>query len=135
MFGRRGPFLCISGYPPRNFPRGRPFGTALQPGSRLAAAATGFCAASPLAARPLLAARAAPTGGFPAASAGAQARPNDFGGGPAGPPPWAGDFGTGAADAPWAGDLTGPQSGPLTGAPTQAYTPGMTGPQAPYTEH
>jgi len=85
---------------------------------------------------------AASTGGFPAASAGAQARPNDFGGGPAGPPPWAGDFGTGAADAPWAGDLTGPQTGPLTGAPTQAYTPGMTGPQArytgpqaPYTEH
>ena len=76
---------------------------------------------------------AATTGGFPAASTGTAARPDDFGNGPADPPPWAGDFGTGAAGAPWAGDLTGPQPGPLTGPPTQAYTPGMTGPQARYT--
>jgi Domain of unknown function (DUF4190)/Septum formation len=69
------------------------------------------------------------TSGFPA-STGVQARPGDFGTGPADPPPWAGDFGTGG---PWAGDLTGPQPGSLTGAPTQAYTPGATGPQAPYT--
>src|SRR5579859_4134372 len=69
----------------------------------------------------------APSGGaadgFPAAATGVQARPGDFGSGPADPPPWAGDFGTGA---PWAGDLTGPQPGPLSGAPTQAYTPGAT---------
>jgi hypothetical protein len=71
-------------------------------------------------------------GGFAAGSTGVQARPGDFGSGAADAPPWAGDF-TGPADAPpWAGDLTGPQTAALRGAPTQAYTPGATGPQAPY---
>ena len=72
-------------------------------------------------------------GGFAAGSTGVQARPGDFGSGAADAPPWAGDFGTGPADAPpWAGDLTGPQTAALRGASTQAYTPGATGPQAPY---
>jgi hypothetical protein len=72
-------------------------------------------------------------GGFAAGSNGVQARPGDFGSGAADAPPWAGDFGTGPADAPpWAGDLTGPQTAALRGASTQAYTPGATGPQAPY---
>lgn len=73
------------------------------------------------------------TGPMPRAGmTGVQARPGEFGNGPAAPPPWAGDFGTGAASAPWAEDLTGPQPGPLAGAPTQAYGPGATGPQGPY---
>ena len=75
----------------------------------------------------------AAAGGFAAGSTGVQARPGDFGSGAADAPPWAGDFGTGPADAPpWAGDLTGPQTAALRGASTQAYTPGATGPQAPY---
>jgi hypothetical protein len=75
---------------------------------------------------------AAAAGGFAAGSTGVQARPGEFGSGAA-DAPWAGDFGTGPADAPpWAGDLTGPQTAALRGAPTQAYTPGATGPQAPY---
>jgi Domain of unknown function (DUF4190) len=78
----------------------------------------------------------APDPGIAAAPGGAAARPDEFGGGPAEPPPWAGDFGTGPADAPpWAGDFTGPQTAALRGAPTQAYTPGATGPQPPYTQH
>jgi hypothetical protein len=69
------------------------------------------------------------TGAFPADPAGAQARPGDFGRGATDVPPWAGDFGVGPADAPaWAADLTGTQAG----APTQAYVPGVTGPQVPY---
>ncbi len=72
-------------------------------------------------------------GGFAAGSTRVPARPGDFGSGAADAPPWAGDFGTGPADAPpWAGDLTGPQTAALRGASTQAYTPGATGPQAPY---
>ena len=74
---------------------------------------------------------AAGTGAFPAESAGVQARPGAFGAGAGGVPPWAGDFGTGDAP-PWADDLTGPQTAALRGASTQAYTPGATGPQAPY---
>jgi len=42
-----------------------------------------------------------------------------------------GEFGTGAADVPWA-DLSEPPSGPLTGPPTRAYVPGATGPQDPF---
>ena len=73
------------------------------------------------------------TGAFPAEPTGVQARPGAFGSGAADAPPWAGDFATGPGDAPpWAGDLTGPQTAALRGAPTQAYTPGATGPQAPY---
>jgi hypothetical protein len=61
-----------------------------------------------------------------------QARPGAFGSGAA-DAPWAGDFAAGPGDAPpWAGDLTGPQTAALRGASTQAYTPGATGPQAPY---
>jgi hypothetical protein len=76
---------------------------------------------------------AAVTGAFPAEPTGVQARPGAFGSGAADAPPWAGDFGTGPAGAaPWADDLTGPQTAALRGAPTQAYTPGATGPQAPY---
>jgi hypothetical protein len=76
---------------------------------------------------------AAATGAFPAEPTGVQARPGAFGSGAADAPPWAGDFGTGPAGAaPWADDLTGPQTAALRGAPTQAYTPGVTGPQAPY---
>ena len=74
---------------------------------------------------------AAGTGAFPAESTGVQARPGAFGAGAAGAPPWAGDFGTSDAP-PWADDLTGPQTAALRGASTQAYTPGATGPQAPY---
>jgi Domain of unknown function (DUF4190)/Septum formation len=74
----------------------------------------------------------ADTGAFPAGSTGVQARPGAFGNGAA-DAPWAGDFATGPGDAPpWAADLTGPQTAALRGAPTQAYTPGTTGPQAPY---
>jgi hypothetical protein len=73
------------------------------------------------------------TGPMPRAGAtGVQARPGEFGNGPAAPPPWAGDFGT---SAPWAEDRTGPQPVPLAGAPTQAYVPGTTGPQGPYSPH
>src|SRR5215813_3949896 len=61
-----------------------------------------------------------------------QARPGEFGSGPADAPPWAGDFGTGAGDAPPWADLSDPPSGPLTGPPTQAYVPGATGPQDPF---
>jgi len=72
------------------------------------------------------------TGAFPAEPTGAQARPGAFGSG-ADDAPWAGDFATGPGGAPpWAGDLTGPQTAALRGASTQAYTPGATGPQAPY---
>jgi hypothetical protein len=67
-----------------------------------------------------------------AGATGVQARPGEFGNGPAAPPPWAGDFGT---SAPWAEDRTGPQPVPLAGAPTQAYVPGTTGPQGPYSPH
>src|SRR5690242_9573489 len=83
---------------------------------------------------------AASNGGFPAASTGAfpteptgvQSRPDAFGSGAA-DAPWAGDFATGPGDAPpWGGDFTGPQTAALRGASTQAYTPGATGPQAPY---
>ena len=76
---------------------------------------------------------AAATGAFPAEPTGVQARPGAFGSGAADAPPWAGDFGTGPdGAAPWTDDLTGPQTAALRGAPTQAYTPGVTGPQAPY---
>jgi len=61
-----------------------------------------------------------------------QARPGEFGSGPADAPPWAGDFGTSAGDAPPWADLSDPPSGPLTGPPTQAYVPGATGPQDPF---
>ena len=75
---------------------------------------------------------AASTGAFPAESTGVQSRPGAFGSGAA-DAPWAGDFATGPGDAPpWAGDFTGPQTAALRGASTQAYTPGATGPQAPY---
>ena len=47
------------GLPTVKLPQGGPFGIAFQPGSWLATAATGLCAASPLAARSLLAAGAA----------------------------------------------------------------------------
>jgi uncharacterized protein DUF4190/putative regulator of septum formation len=72
------------------------------------------------------------TGAFPADPTGVQARPGAFGSGAA-DAPWAGDFATGPGDAPpWASDLTGPQTAALRGPQTQAYTPGATGPQAPY---
>ena len=75
---------------------------------------------------------AAATGAFPAEPTGVQARPGAFGSGAA-DAPWAGDFATGPGEAPpWAGDFTGPQTAALRGASTQAYTPGATGPQAPY---
>jgi hypothetical protein len=75
---------------------------------------------------------AASNGGFPAEPTGVQARPGAFGSGTA-DAPWAGDFATGPGDAPpWADDFTGPQTAALRGASTQAYTPGATGPQAPY---
>ena len=74
---------------------------------------------------------AAATGAFPAESTGAQSRPGAFGSGAA-DAPWAGDFATGPGEPPWADDFTGPQTAALRGAPTQAYTPGATGPQAPY---
>lgn len=77
-------------------------------------------------------------GAFPEESTGVQARPGAFGSGAA-DAPWAGDFGTGPGgfagpgDAPpWAGDITGPQTAALRGGPAQAYSPGATGPQAPY---
>jgi Domain of unknown function (DUF4190) len=77
-------------------------------------------------------------GGIPGEPRGIPGRPDEFGGGPAEPPPWAGDFGTGpggtgpAGAPPWAGDFTGPQTAALRGGPVQAYTPGATGPQPPY---
>jgi hypothetical protein len=72
------------------------------------------------------------TGAFPAEPTGVQSRPGAFGSGAA-DAPWAGDFATGPVDAPpWADDFTGPQTAALRGASTQAYTPGATGPQAPY---
>jgi hypothetical protein len=75
---------------------------------------------------------AAGTGPFPAEPTGVQARPGAFGSGAA-DAPWAGDFATGPGDPPpWAEDLTGPQTAALRGASTQAYTPGATGQQAPY---
>jgi Domain of unknown function (DUF4190)/Septum formation len=75
---------------------------------------------------------AAGTGAFPAEPGAPAARPGAFGSGAA-DAPWAGDFATGPGDAPpWAADLTGPQTAALRGASTRAYTPGATGPQAPY---
>jgi len=75
---------------------------------------------------------AAGAAAFPAESTGVQSRPGAFGSGAA-DAPWAGDFATGPGDAPpWAGDFTGPQTAALRSAATQAYTPGATGPQAPY---
>jgi hypothetical protein len=72
-----------------------------------------------------------PAGGFPAAPAGVQARPDGFGTGPADPPPWAGDFGTGTAAAPpWADDLTGPQTAALRGVGPRGQDP--FGPQEPF---
>jgi len=71
-------------------------------------------------------------GGAPAETAGVPARPDEFGSGPAEPPPWAGDPGAGAEAPPWAGDATGPQTAALRGAATQAYMPGATGPQPSY---
>ena len=66
---------------------------------------------------------------------GAAVPPDDFGGGPAEAPPWAGDVAAGPGAPPWAGDLTGPQTAALRGALTQPYAPGAAGPQPPYTGH
>ena len=143
MFDRRGPFRCISGYPNRTsrgealwvcvsirLPAGRHrrrvscrrrAGSPTPPGRPRPRAGSSGCR------------RRRPGGGpghRPDAAAGAtgvQARPGEFGNGPAARPPWAGDFGT---SAPWAEDRTGPQPVPLAGAPTQAYVPGATGAQA-----
>ena len=72
-----------------------------------------------------------PDPSWPPAPPGWQIWVDDSAPDPAGIPARPGEFGTGAADVPWA-DLSEPPSGPLTGPPTQAYVPGATGPQDPF---
>src|SRR5580700_11480168 len=147
MFDRRGPFPCISGYPNRTFSRGSLLGLRFNPAPGWPPPPPGFVPPPHWQPDPswppappgwqLWVDDGAPeagqaTGPVPRAGrTGVQARPGEFGNAPAAPPPWAGDFGTGAAGAPWAEDLTGPQPVPLAGAPTQAYVPGATGPHGP----
>src|SRR5215831_16996260 len=169
MFGPRGPFRGISGYPSHNFPEGGPLGLRFNPAPGWPPPPPGFVPPPHWQPDPSwppappgwqiwvddgipdqrqpsdLPSRAghgptasnggfpaASTGAFPAESTGVQSRPGAFGSGAA-DAPWAGDFATGPGDAPpWAGDFTGPQTAALRSASTQAYTPGATGPQAPY---
>src|SRR5215831_20454173 len=108
MFGPRGPFRGISGYPSHNFPEGGPLGLRFNPAPGWPPPPPGFVPPP----------HWQPDPSWPPAPPGWQiwveesapdpasvsARPGEFGNGPADAPPWAGEFGTGAADAPpWTG--------------------------------